>query len=184
VTNKGVIVDIEIIEKNWNTYKTILNRLEDENINHFLEELGDRICIAPSNSNNKQYGCYPGGLVSSSIKIAKSMQALNTFHETPCNIKSIYKIGLLHDIGRLGTPSTDWLLPQDSDWHREKLGNEFKINFDLPKLSHIHRTLMIINAYQIKITEDEFMALCSLEERDSKNTLGSILLHARDMLEN
>jgi len=176
-------MDMELIKKNWNTYKTILSRLEDENISTLLEELGERICIAPANSNNKQYGCYPGGIVVTSTKLAKAMQALNEFHGTPVDIKSVYKVGLLHDLGRVGTIESDWLLPQDSDWHREKLGNEFKINFDLPKLTHLQRTLFILNHFQVKLTEEEYFALVSLDEREAKNTLGALLLHARDMLE-
>jgi len=176
-------MNMELIKKNWNTYKTILSRLEDENISTLLEELGERICLAPANSNNKQYGCYPGGIVVTSTKLAKAMQALNEFHGTPVDIKSIYKVGLLHDIGRLGTIESDWLLPQDSDWHREKLGNEFKINFDLPKLTHLQRTLFLLNHFQVKLTEEEYFAFVSLDERDAKNTLGALLLHARDMLE-
>ena len=35
---------MEIIKKNWNTFKTILNRLDDENINAMLEKIGERIC--------------------------------------------------------------------------------------------------------------------------------------------
>jgi len=174
---------MEEIKKNWATYKAILARLEDDNINTLLEDLGQRLCLAPANSNNKQYGCYPGGIVATSIKLAKAMQALNTFHGDSVDIKSVYKIGLLHDIGRLGTIEADWLLPQDSDWHREKLGNEFKINFDLPKLSHLQRSLFLLNHFQVQLTEEEFFALVSLDERESKNTLGALLLHARDMLE-
>ena len=123
-------MNTDVIKKNWNTYKTILNRLEDKNIDNLLEELGQRLSLAPANHNNKMYGCYPGGIIVTSTKLAKAMQALNDFHGEPVNIKSVYKVGLLHDIGRLGTLSDDWLLPQDSDWHREKLGNEFKMNME------------------------------------------------------
>ena len=174
---------MEIIKKNWNTFKTILNRLDDENIDAMLEKIGERICLAPANPNNKQYGCYPGGIVVASTKLAKAMQALNEFHGTPVDIKSVYKVGLLHDIGRIGTLSDDWLLPQDSDWHREKLGNEFKVNTELPTMPHLHRTLLLLNQFQIKLSEEEFTALVSLDDRDAKNTLGALLLHARDMLE-
>ena len=65
----------------------------------------------------------------------------------------------------------------------KKLGNEFKINFDLPKMSHLQRTMFILSQFQVKLTEEEFIALVSLDEREAKNTLGALLLHARDMLE-
>ena len=174
---------MDIIKKNWNTFKTILNRLDDENIDTMLDKIGERICLAPANPNNKQYGCYPGGIVVASTKLAKAMQALNEFHGNPVDIKSVYKVGLLHDIGRIGTLSDDWLLPQDSDWHREKLGNEFKVNFDLPKMTHLQRTMFLLSQFQVVLSEEEFTALVSLDEREAKNTLGALLLHARDMLE-
>ena len=176
-------MDMEIIKKNWGTYKTILNRLEDEQIDAMLEKIGQRLCLSPANPNDKQYGCYPGGIVVTSTKLAKAMQALNEFHGNPVDIKSVYKVGLLHDIGRIGTLSDDWLLPQDSDWHREKLGNLFKVNADLPNMSILHRTMLLLNQFQVTLTEEEFTALVSLDERDAKNTLGALLLHARDMLE-
>ena len=111
------------------------------------------------------------------------MQALNEFHGNPVDIKSVYKVGLLHDVGRLGTLTEDWLLPQDSDWHREKLGNMFKYNVELPMMTHLHRTMLLLNQFQIKLTEEEFYGLASLEDRIAKNKLGALLLHARDMLE-
>ena len=179
----GESMDIENIKKNWTTYTNILGRFNDKNIIAMLEKLGERLCVAPSNYNNQNYGCHPGGLVLNSIKIAMTMQSLNEFHKQPCDVKSVYKIGLLHELGRLGTSTKDWLIPQDSDWHREKLGNEFKINFDLPKMSQFQRTVLLLNEYQIKLTEEEFMSMASLEDLVPKNKLGAILLHARNMLQ-
>ena len=54
---------------------------------------------------------------------------------------------------------------------------------ELPRMSHLHRTMLLLTQFQIKLTEEEFTALVSLDERDAKNTLGALLLHARDMLE-
>lgn len=176
-------MDLQIVKKNWNTYQTILNRLEDENINNLLNTIGERICLAPANYQTDEWGAYPGGLVIVSIRLAKAMQALNEFHGNPCDIKSIYKIGLLHDLGRIGTLEDDWLLPQDSDWHKEKLGHVFKENKDLPNLSHLQKTMLLLNQFQIKLQEDEFLALLSLDDRISRNDLSSLLLHARNMLD-
>ena len=176
-------MDIEIIEKNWETYSGILSRLNDENINNLVEALGDRLCLAPANPCNKDWGCYPGGLVVVSTKLAKAMQALNEFHNTPCDIKSVYKIGFLHDIGRLGSLTENWLFEQDSEWHREKMGMEFKPNMELPKLTHLQRTFLFLNHFQVKLSEEEFLALVSLENKEAKNSLGALLLHARNMLE-
>ena len=176
-------ISVQDIERNWTIFSTILNRLEDPKIDSLLETIGQRLILVPFNNNRSQNGSYAGGLVEISTKLGKSMQALNEFHGKPCDIKSVYKIGLLHAIGKLGTLSHDYFLEQDSDWHREKLGHMFKINPDI-KTTHLQRTLFILSQFQIVLSEEEFNALLSLEDRKAKNQLGAILLHARNMLEN
>ena len=39
--------------------------------------------------------------------------------------KSLVKISLLHELGKLGDPENELYIPQDSDWHREKLGQNY-----------------------------------------------------------
>jgi len=174
---------IDDIKKNWKIYSTILTRLEDDNINNLLEKLGQRLALSPANQIKGQYGAYLGGLVETSTKLGKSMQALNEFHGNACDIKSVYKVGLLHDVGRLGTLTDEYFLQQDSDWHREKLGHQFKINPNI-KTSHLQRTLFLLSQFQIVLSEEEFNALLGLDDKEAKNQLGAILLHARNMLEN
>jgi len=176
-------ITVSDIKKNWKFFSTLLNRLEDDNINNFIESLGQRLAISPANQIKGQYGAYAGGLIESSVKLGKSMQALNNFHGNPCDVKSIYKVGLLHDIGRLGTMDQDFFLLQDSDWHREKLGHQFKVNYSL-KTTHLQRTLFLLSQFQVVLSEEEFTALLGLDDGEAKNQLGAILLHARNMLEN
>lgn len=176
-------ISFEDIKKNWATYTGILGRLKDPQINSLLETLGQRLALCPANQITGQYGAFAGGLVATSLQMGKDMQALNEFHGNPCDIKSIYKIGFLHDIGRVGTMERDFFLDQDSDWHREKLGHQFKINQTI-QTTHIQRTLFLVNQFQIVLTEDEFDALLSVDDNEAKNQLGAILLHVRNMLIN
>ena len=176
-------MDMNVIKSNWKTYQLILDRLDDDNITAMVNKLGDRLILAPANFQADEWGAYPGGLVVIQTKLAKAMQALNEFHGNICDVKSIYKVGLLHDIGRIGTFEDEWLLPQDSDWHKEKLGHVFKVNKEMPPMTHLQRTLMFLNSFQVKFSTEEYMALLSLEDRIPKNNLGSLLLHARNMLE-
>lgn len=176
-------ISVSDIKRNWKIFSTILNRLEDTQIDNLLETLGQRLAVSPSNQTKGQYGSYAGGLVETSTKLGKAMQALNEFHGNPVDIKSVYKVGLLHDIGRLGTLTDDYFLQQDSDWHREKLGHMFKVNSEI-KTTHLQRTLFILSQFQIVLSEEEFNALLGLDDKEAKNQLGAILLHARNMLEN
>ena len=174
-------MNIEKIQSNWETYSSILARFQDGGIDSLLESLGERLCIAPANPREEQYGCFPGGLISHQLGVLRLMKKVSEVHDCDFDAKSLYKVSLLHDIGRIGTDDMDWLKEQDSAWHRER-GFHFKANFDLPELTHVQRTLYFLQKHKVSLTEEEYMAILSIEDNNPRNKLASLLLHARTML--
>jgi hypothetical protein len=87
------------------------------------------------------------------------MRTLNKALGTKVPISSILKVGLLHDIGKLGDLETDYFVEQDSDWHREKLGQLYKYNEDLEKMSTSHRSLYLLQHFGVNLTKDEWLAI-------------------------
>ena len=75
--------------------------------------------------------------------------------------KSIVKVALLHDVGKVGDLEYDWLTIQDSDWHREKQGAHYKFfeADDLQRMSISHRTLYLLQHFGIKLARDEWLAI-------------------------
>ena len=69
------------------------------------------------------------------------------------------KVSLLHEIGRIGDLDHDLYVAQDSDWHREKLGQHFKYNDNCPKMSISHRTLWLCSYLNIDLTQDEYLSI-------------------------
>jgi len=173
-------MELEELKSRWETYSRILRRFNDQAINGMLEDLGERLCVAPANPRIEQYGCFPGGLIASQMEVLRLMRSLNEFHENTCDVKSVFKVALLHDIGRIGTADIDWLSEQDSDWHHER-GFHFKASFDIPELTHVQRTLFFLQKYGVSLTEEEYMAILSVDDNNARNKLGSILLHSREM---
>ena len=53
----------------------------------------------------------------------------------------------------------DYFIDQDSDWHREKLGQMYKYNEDLNKMSVSHRTLFLLQHFGIELAKDEWLAI-------------------------
>ena len=152
-------LDIDTIEKNWKTYERLIKKLADENISELITEMGERICLAPSSTHLDRPGCYKGGLVQNALMITSKMKKLNEIYELDIDSMSIIKVGLLHDLGRVGDLEDDLLLDQDSKWHREKLGQMFKYNEDVEKMAISHRTLWLLQSFGINLSREEWVAI-------------------------
>ena len=149
----------EKIESNWTMFDKLCRRLSDHNLNNMLDSLGERIIMCPASTKLDQYSPYPGGLVSHSIDVAGTMRKINDSHELNLQTSSILKVGLLHDIGKIGDLDQDLFTPQDSEWHREKLGQMYKYNENLQRMSVSHRTLFLLQRFNVSLTSDEWIAI-------------------------
>ena len=87
------------------------------------------------------------------------MRKLASSFDLDTNTGSILKVGLLHEIGKVGTLENDLFVEQDSSWHREKLGQFYKYNENVPKSTIPDRTLCLLQHFGITLTNDEFYAI-------------------------
>jgi len=175
--------DFEMVESNWKAYSKLLGRFKDTHINNLIDTIGERLCVSPANPREEQYGCYGGGLVDTTLKITTTMKKLSSFHEFKVPVSSILKVGLLHDIGRIGTLEKVWLSEQDSDWHYER-GFHFKQNYDLSEKNHTQRTLYLLQHFGVRLSEEEYDAILSIEDHCARNQTSSLLIHSRNILTN
>ena len=147
------------IESNWSMFDKLCRRLSDNNLNNLLDSLGERIVMCPSSTRLDQYSSYPGGLVEHSLDVTSTMRKINDSHDLGLQVSSILKVGLLHDMGKIGDLDHELFIVQDSEWHREKLGQMYKYNEDLQKMSVSHRTLFLLQRFNISLTSDEWIAI-------------------------
>tara|TARA_B100001250_G_C19414790_1_gene620640 strand:- start:67 stop:642 length:576 start_codon:yes stop_codon:yes gene_type:complete len=152
-------MDIEKIESNWKTFEKLCKKLSDPNIDKMIDELGERIVMCPASPKKDQAGCFPGGLVQHSLDVALTMRSINDALNFGLSSTSILKVGLLHDLGKIGSKDKSYFIEQDSDWHREKLGQHYKFNDSLNKMSVSHRTLSLLQSFGIVLTTDEWLAI-------------------------
>ncbi len=152
-------VDFEELQSRWETYEGLLKRLSDSNINKLLEDVGERLVMCPASPRTDQYGCTPGGLVEHALKVTSVMRTLSSSLEMNVQTASILKVGLLHELGKIGSLSKRYFVEQDSSWHREKLGQLYKYNEDLNKMSVSHRTLWLLQHYGVTLDNDEWLAI-------------------------
>jgi hypothetical protein len=147
------------IESNWETFDKLCRRLSDNNLNKLLDKVGERIVMCPASPRLDQYSAYPGGLVEHSIAVAGTLRSINDSQNLDIPVASILKVSLLHDLGKIGNDGNDLFINQDSEWHRDKLGQMYKYNEDLQKMSVSHRTLFLLQSFGVELTCDEWIAI-------------------------
>jgi putative nucleotidyltransferase with HDIG domain len=152
-------LSVNQLQSNWETYEKLCTKAVKHGMGDLLESLGERLVMCPSSSKEDQYGAYPGGMIEHSLKVCATMRTLNKSLGFNIPVESILKVGLLHDIGKLGDLNNDYFVEQDSSWHREKLGQFYKFNEKLNKMSVSHRSLWLLQHFNISLTNDEWIAI-------------------------
>ena len=152
-------VDFEQLQANWETYSGLLKRLSDSNLDNLLDDLGERLVMCPASPRLDQYGATAGGLIEHALHVTSTMRTLNTALDLNLSTASIIKVGLLHELGKVGDLTKRYFVEQDSSWHREKLGQMFKFNESLNKMSVSHRTLWLLQHYGVTLDNDEWLAI-------------------------
>jgi len=152
-------LEFDQIRSNWETYENLCGKAAKPGMTSLLNALGERLTMCPASLRESEYGPYPGGLIEHSLRVTSNMRKLAAAYEADVSVKSILAVGLLHDLGKVGDLETDFYVEQKSDWHREKLGQFYKYNESLSKMSITHQTLFLLQHFGVTLTRDEWIAI-------------------------
>ena len=151
----------EQIAENFEKYRSFMEKLGDraDAALALVDGLGERLALCPASSRKEYHLPIPGGLVDHSLRVlGNALKLVKAFGwDVP---KDSLIIGcLLHDLGKVGDHEKDYYLPQDSDWHREKLGEMYKHNKDIQFMTVPDRGVWLCQHYGLRLTQSEFMAI-------------------------
>ena len=151
----------EQIAENFDKYRSLCDKLGDraESALAMVDALGERLALCPASARKDYHAAYPGGLVDHSLRVlTNSLKLCKAFGwEVP---KESMIIGaLFHDLGKVGDHENDYYLPQDSDWHRDKIGEMYKHNRDIQYMTVPHRGVWLCQHFGLRLTQDEFLAI-------------------------
>jgi|ETNvirnome_6_100_1030635.scaffolds.fasta_scaffold12618_5 hypothetical protein len=156
---------IEVIDKLFEKY-VFNDKVSNENKEGwklFLEKYAQRYFMCPASGKLDQHSPYPGGLAVHSLKVYERLIGIRDALGVKKQI-SVYSAlitSLFHDVGKIGSEDgTTYYIPEESDWHRNKLGRMFTFNNELQDgLTVPLRSLRLIEGCGIKLTNDEFHAI-------------------------
>lgn len=172
------MIDSDNIIEQLQQWIEFAKRFSDEEyhaaIDNMMDELGERLAECPYNNRMSSGGCYPGGLIESSLKIAKiakkQMDALGDDSALSVDDKkSLIRSALFFDLGKVGDLENPYWIPQDSVWHRDNLGEMYTVAPDASRMQIEHRSLMILQHFGIKLNFQEFNAIMLSHSLDFGN---------------
>ena len=150
--------DLEDFVNRFEKYCIILKKVVDPvAVDQMMDRLGERLITCPRGLTDEDGGS-PGALIEFSLAVAGVAKNRATSFGDP---KSLVKVALLHELGKVGglDDGTDLYLPQDSDWHRDRLGQLYKYNDKCSKMNIAHRTLWLLSHFKIELTREEWVAI-------------------------
>lgn len=150
----------EEIEFLWKKYEKYCHKLDDENINKMIEELGERLIFSSYNLKSNEPYCGEGSLLEFCIDYCEEIKNISKLFEyNQVDTKSMLFAGLFSDIGRIGTETCPRLVKQTSSWHKEKLYQEYAWNEECDKYSVTHMSLYYLHKYNIKMSWEQFLSI-------------------------
>lgn len=132
------------------------------------EDLGaERIALAPASSTAHFHNAIPGGYVDHILRVIKfSIKEYQNFGELGLDVSDITKEEIIfsalnHDLGKIGFVGDYNELYQNntSEWHKEKLGQIYKMNEHIPYMPIQDRSLYLLQKYEIPLSLNEWIAI-------------------------
>jgi hypothetical protein len=149
------------IEKNFLTFQKLCRALGNRRpeAELLVDEMANEIAMCPASSRKSFHDCYPGGLVEYSLRVLRNAKQLNTQYDFSCSEESMILVCLFHAIGKAGDLDGPFYVPQESEWHREKLGQMFKTSDEIVPMSWNDRSLFLLQHFDVEIQQDEWIAI-------------------------
>ena len=197
----------EQLKSNWDK---LIGIVEDtfegtrkDNLLKMYNYFEDRMMFAPASGVIYYHNAFPGGYVCHILNITKFALKLYDMykdigmHTSEYTKEDIIFCTLHHDLGKVGNLDQDYYVPNESEWHRINQGKMYNYNEKLHYMSVTDRTIWLLNYFDIKTSELEFIAFRLAdgmyeeankaylkgygEDKNLKTNL-PILIHNADML--
>ena len=144
----------KLIDKNFSEQRKVL-------VKEMLEgQVGTEYFSCPGSSKLEYHDCFVGGLCYHSLNVFKNLRKLaDTMTPGKFSIETLLFSALFHDLGKVGDGVEPYYLPEESQWHREKLGKMYNINKKCVMMPTSERGLYILQQHGIQMSSDEYLAI-------------------------
>jgi len=163
----------EQISKNWDDLLQIVDDHitgeRKDQLKKLYTDHQERIMMAPASPKSWYHSAFPGGYVDHVLRVTKCalanhqlwLQMGSPWAGDVFTVEELVFAALNHDLGKIGydSPNSEYYLPNDSQWHIDKLGQLFKYNPTIANMKVPERSLFILQGRGIHVTENEYLAI-------------------------
>jgi len=159
----------EQIQENWNVMmgyiENYISSPRKEKLIEFYTKYEDRIVLMPAAHKKEYHNAFPGGYVEHVNRVIRcAIKQCDLWDEEGADmstftIEELVFSALNHDLGKMGDETQESYIPQDDKWRREKLGEDYKFNTQVPFASVPDRGLFMLQSHGITYTFNEMVAI-------------------------
>jgi len=157
------------IAHNWQNLMQVINvefsGERKDSLTKMYNFFQDRMMLMPASSFEHYHNCFAGGYVDHVLRVMSCADAVYENWKalgsdcTGYTREELIFAALNHDLGKVGTQELEMYKPNPSDWHRKNQGKIYEINPEIPFMSVPDRSLLLLQEFGIKFTQNEMMGI-------------------------
>jgi len=161
-------IDLNQAHSRLNHYiETYISQNRRQAVLDMYEDLGDRLYLSPASSVESYHNAFPGGYIDHILRVTDFSREVYTLYKNlGLNVSDFTEEHLIftalhHDLGKLGFPGSDneCYIVNDSEWHRNKLGQVYKYNVQNPFMLIQDQSLYLLQFYGIPLDWVEYITI-------------------------
>ena len=159
----------EQIQDNWEEFcgniKDYITGERKEKLLEFYRKYEDRIMMMPAAHKKEYHNAFPGGYVEHVNRVVRcALKQANLWEEEGADmstftIEELIFSAINHDLGKMGDEENESYIPQTDKWRREKLGEDYMFNKQVPFSSVPDRGLFMLQSHGVQYTFNEMLAI-------------------------
>ena len=159
----------EQIQSNWVEFNTNIETYitgdRKQKLLDFYKKFEDRIILMPASHKKEYHSAFPGGYVDHVNRVVKAALSMSAVWEgfgcdmTTFTQEELVFAAINHDLGKMGDENNESYIPQTDKWRREKLGEDYMFNKQVPFSSVPDRGLFLLQSHGVVYTFNEMLAI-------------------------
>ena len=159
----------EQIQENWidfeETIKTFISEPRRSQLLDFYSKYSERIMLMPASHKKEYHNAFPGGYIEHVNRVVEVAIKLHSLWEefeadmSTFTTEELIFAAINHDLGKMGDEQYESYIPQTDQWRKDKLGEDYMFNNQLPFSSVPDRGLFLLQSHGIQYTFNEMVAI-------------------------